>query len=491
MKKRFKFQVPNLGSFKRQGGSSILGLSIDAGRIEGVVLRRTNGSVQIQQAFSTALSLDPLTNAPELVGREIRNHLLAAGVRERRCVVALPLHWALTAHTKVPELPEGDVASYLSIEAERTFPCDVSTLMLATSRSDVGPTEKYATVVGISRNHVSALDNVLRAAQLKPVSFSLGLPALQPPESAASNGVVALAIGESHVGLQVTAGGGIVALRTLKDALETEAGQRQLRGEVLTRELRITLGQLSAEARRSIRRVRIFGSRDLAQRVADEIELRLEAMELDVELVSRYSASEFQVQIPSGAAVSEAFSLAARQLAGTPAKLEFLPPRVTKWQQYTTKYSSGRLQQAGIAAGAIAVVVAGAFLVQQIQLWRLQSQWSRISTNVEALEAMNGKIKQFRPWFDESVRSLRILRQLTEAFPEDGSVTAKTLEIRDLTAVTCSGVARDYQSLLRTVERLRAVPQIPEVNLGQTRGQSPNMQFTFNFVWSEGGGSGN
>jgi hypothetical protein len=104
---------------------------------------------------------------------------------------------------------------------------------------------------------------------------------------------------------------------------------------------------------------------------------------------------------------------------------------------------------------------------------------------------MNGKIKQFRPWFDESVRGLQILRRLTEAFPEDGSVTAKTIEIRDLTTVTCSGVARDYQALLRTVERLRTVPQIPEVNLGQTRGQSPNMQFKFDFVWNEGGSRGN
>jgi len=97
---------------KRQRLSSLLGLALDGSRLDGVVLRRTNGSLQVQQSFSTTLSLDPLTAAPELVGREIRNHLEAAGVRERHCVVGLPLKWALTMHTKLPDLPEADVASF-------------------------------------------------------------------------------------------------------------------------------------------------------------------------------------------------------------------------------------------------------------------------------------------------------------------------------------------------------------------------------------------
>ena len=75
-----------------------------------------------------------MTAAPELVGREIRNHLDAAGVRERHCVVGVPLKWALMAHTELPPLPEADAASLLQLEAERGFPCDVATLRLADSR---------------------------------------------------------------------------------------------------------------------------------------------------------------------------------------------------------------------------------------------------------------------------------------------------------------------------------------------------------------------
>src|SRR5688572_23025282 len=93
---------------KKRRASSVLGLSLDGSRLEGVVMRRTNGSVVVQKTFTTSLSLDPLTNDPELVGHEIRNHLDHAGVRERRCVVCVPLNWVLTLQTKLPELEEAD-----------------------------------------------------------------------------------------------------------------------------------------------------------------------------------------------------------------------------------------------------------------------------------------------------------------------------------------------------------------------------------------------
>src|SRR5204863_5209968 len=98
--------ILKIDTLKTSRLSVSLGLALDGSRLDGVVLRRTNGSLQPQQSFSVSLSLDPLTADPELVGREIRNHLDAAGVRERHCVVGLPLKWALTTHVDVPDLPE-------------------------------------------------------------------------------------------------------------------------------------------------------------------------------------------------------------------------------------------------------------------------------------------------------------------------------------------------------------------------------------------------
>ena len=99
--------------FKSNRARSVLGLSLDGNRLEAVVLRRSNGSLHVRQTISASLALSPLTDDPELVGREIRNHLDQAGVRERRCAVCLPLGWLLTLQTKLPELPEAERTSFL------------------------------------------------------------------------------------------------------------------------------------------------------------------------------------------------------------------------------------------------------------------------------------------------------------------------------------------------------------------------------------------
>jgi hypothetical protein len=491
MKNLLKLNFKGAEALKRGRGSSVLGLTLDGGKLDGVVLRRTNGSLQPQQTFSLSLSLDPLTNDPALVGREIRNQLDAAGVRERSCVFGLPLKWALTTHVLIPEMDGEDEASFLQIEAERSFPCDLQSLLLATSRYVTRAGQKHATLVGMPRNHVEALEKALRAAQLKPLSFSLALPALQPAAPDSSNGVLALTLGETHVGLQLTYAGGVAALRTLEGAIEMEGGNRRVKGDLVTREARITLGQLPEEIRQSVRRVRIFGPRESAQQLADEIELRLESMDLQVELAAQYASGEFEAQLPAGTPVSGALSLAARRVAGNGTGFEFLPPKVTPWQQFSARYSSGRLQRVGLVAAVVFVLMGGAFGVQQWQIWRLESEWGRMKKTVGEVELLKTKWRQYRPWYDESLRGLTIISKLTEAFPEDGTVTAKTLELRDLTTVTCTGVARDYTALLRTVERLRAVSQARDVSLGQTRGQSPALQFTLSFVWNEGPSNAN
>jgi hypothetical protein len=493
---------------KRKRLTSVLGLTLDGSRLEGAALRRTNGSLQLRQTFSVALSLDPLTAAPELVGREIRNHLDAAGVRERYCVVGVPLKWALTAHTELPPLPEADAASLLQLEAERGFPSDLATLRLGNSRCPLPAGKQLVTLAGIPNAQLTALEQVLAAAKLKPVSFSLGLTALQPPErriptrpaddvvssragsgSGAAAGVLTLAIGESQVGLQITRGG-VAALRALEGAIEDEAGRRELHADLVAREARITLGQLPADLRDAVKRIRIFGPRELAQQLADEMELRFEPMGLKVEIVSAYAPTEFGAQLPAEAPVSPAFSLAAWWLMGETPVFEFLPPKPSALEQLVARYASGRLRSAGAVGAGVVVLVGGLFLFQEIQLLLLRSQWSAMSARVQQLDGLQQEIRQYRPWFDDSFRSLTILRQLTLAFPEDGSVTARTVEIRDGNTVTCTGTAQDNGALLRTLNQLRTADGVTDVKLQQIRGKSP-MQFSFDIHYGNGGGNGN
>ena len=482
MKPDSKFQFR-----KRRKLTTVLGLVLDGGKLDGVVLRRTNGAVQRLQSFSAPLTLDPLTAAPELVGREIRNQLDAAGVRERDCVVGVPLKWVLTAQTELPPLPEADAASLLQLEAEKGFHADAATLQISHSRCALAGDKKFVLLAGIPSPHVAVLEQVLAAAKLKPVSFALGMAALQSAGDTKSGGVLALAVGESNVGLQITAGGGVAALRALEGAIETEGVHRTLHADVVTREARVTLGQLPGELRAQVKLIRVFGPRELAQPLADEMELRFEPMGLKVETVPGYAPDEFGVTLPPDAALSPAFSLGARGLTEQPPAFEFLPPKPTVIEQFVMKYSSGRLRTTGAVAAAVAAVVLGLFLFQQIQLWYFRSQWSRIQARVADLQTIENQIVQYRPWYDDTFRSLAILRQLSLAFPEDGAVTAKTIALRSDGTVNCSGNAQNNAALLATLADLRAADGVNNLKVEQIRGKSP-MQFVFSFKYGNGGG---
>jgi len=134
--------------------------------------------------------------------------------------------------------------------------------------------------------------------------------------------------------------------------------------------------------------------------------------------------------------------------------------------------------------------VALLFLGQQIELWHFRSQWSHMSAKVADLQNIEDQINQFRPWYDDTHRSLSILRQLTLVFPEDGSVTAKTIEIRDGNQINLSGTARDNASLLAMQARLRAAEDVSVVRVDQIRGKAP-IQFTFDFQYGNGGAHAN
>jgi hypothetical protein len=269
--------------------------------------------------------------------------------------------------------------------------------------------------------------------------------------------------------------------------VENEAGRRTLHTEVIARETRVTLGQLPAELRAQVKRIRIFGPRELAQPLADEMELRFEPMGLSVEVATAYAADEFGVTLPVGAAISSAFSLAANLLTGRIPAFEFLPPKPGLIEQFTKKYSSGRLRTAGAIAVGAAVIVIGFFLFQQIQLWRLRSQWTQIAAKVGQLEGVQANIRQYRPWYDGTYKNLAILRQLSLAFPEDGTVTAKNITVRDGDTVTCAGTARDSGALLAVEANLIKIPGVSGVHREQSRGTKPPLQFVFSFKFNNGG----
>ncbi len=458
---------------------TLLALSFEGGQARATVVRRTNGSATVLASRSLDGSAADGGADAESAGRALRQQLAEAGLTERRCVVVLPAAWILTVSSQLPDLPPADEADLLALEAEREFPEVPSDLHLGLLRGRLPDGSGVGVQVAVARDAVARLEAILRAARLQPVSFSVALPLLHQAAGGASDALTLTASGP-EVGMLAPGTEGVALARHLV----VPAEDADAAAAVLARELRVTLAQLPGGTAEHIRHLRIAGAGAGAERLAELARRAAGRLGLDVDQVTRFAPGAPGVRMADGTDLLPEVALAAVVLGGGKTPLEFLPPRVSAWQQWTTRFSSRGLAYAGTAGGALAVLVLGAFLVQQVQLSRLRSEWSGMATRVRDLEEIQQRIRRYRPWFDTTPRSLVILRRLTEAFPETGDVTAKTVEIRASGLVSCSGTATDNTALLQTLERLRAVPSIADVQVDQVRGRSP-MQFTFNFRWDD------
>jgi len=476
--------------FKFKRAASVLGLALDGNRLEAVVLRRSNGTLQVRQSVSASLALSPLTDDPELAGREIRNHLDAAGIRERRCAVCLPPSWLLTLQIQVPGLPEADRAGFLELEAERGFHGGPEALFTVHSLFQPAAGGQCATLMAVPRNNLNTLERVLRAAGLKPVTFGLGVGAVQPA-SGDTQRVITLLVRSSAIDLQVSGGGGIVALRSLDGAIETQGALKRISSELVAREIRITLGQLPGALAEGPGKIRIVGQGEMTRQFVREISPRLAAMGLSVEVSEKASNASFDKALPADLAASQAVALAAAWVRGADTTPEFLPPKVQPWQQWMSKgLSTRKLIWAGETAAGVVGCVLIAFAIQQWQLSGLRGNWARLEPKVTELTAIQDQIKQFRDYYGQAARDAGIWAKLAAVLPRDNSVSLKMLEVRDQGNVICSGVARDNDAFVRVFSKLSDdTTNISNVH-PEVRGQKP-MQFTLSFQWQGGAEHGN
>jgi hypothetical protein len=109
-----------------------------------------------------------------------------------------------------------------------------------------------------------------------------------------------------------------------------------------------------------------------------------------------------------------------------------------------------------------------------------------MKNSVAVVETVQGKIREFRPWFDSSVPSLTTARAITRAFPETGEIWLKQLNIRDDSKVMATGSSSDQNSLLATLDKLRITSGISNLELKSQQGSDP-IFFSFEFDWNPAG----
>ena len=452
---------------KRFEVRSTLAITVESGRVAVDLVRREAGGNRVTASFELPLGAEAVAANGEKAGKELAAQLAVAGIRERRCVVCIPANWALTTATDVPEVGADDLRGYLELRAEREFPIPVSDLRLAHSTFTSPDGKQRATLAAVPARKLEAIERMLAAAECRAVSISLGLDACLPKsELPAAMHFVA---NGTHVDLVIAAGGGIAAVRSLPSPADAEAFD----AATFSREVRITLGRLPDALRQQVTQARFSGAPVAAENLCLEIRQHLSRMGID---------SRLQRTAEGATHPGAALDAAELHLRHQPVAFEFLAPEINHWQNVARQFDDRRRRWiAGSIAGAI-LLLAITFLVRSHIASSLDAEWNGMRRKVADLEALQQRIRQFRPWFEAAPQSLQIVEGLAAAFPDQGDVWAKSVQVTDGTKVTCAGFARNQSALLAWFDRLRARKDVTGLQVQQVRGENP-IQFSITYKW--------
>jgi hypothetical protein len=428
--------------------SALLGLVFEDEAVLATLARTEADELPAPLRLPCALDRDD----PVLLGRALRRALRAAGWKWDRCVVGLPTEWCLALATTVPDLSPEDLDAFLALEAERGLPSDLADWVIGRCTS-AEPSGKQVLQVALSRPRLARIETMLRAAGLRPTLITATLAAAA---LAGTRPAIVVRQGRSSGALCLAAPSGVVTLRSVGTTDDSLAE--------LARELRITREAQPALPPQAPARLLVITSRPEVVSASDGRD--------PVTAFGRAAS----VEVHADDVLPGLLLTAVRNDSSSLPSLR--PATPARWSALLQRPGSRRLRTLALAAAAGLVVVAAAFAWREIQLQALRHDWSALRPEVQRLSDVQTRLREFRAWDDPSLPSLALLRLVSEAFPESGTVTARSVELRPPSSITVSGSAREHGALLATVDRLRQQPSVRNVRVEQIRGQSP-AQFTF------------
>lgn len=476
---------------------SIIALTISSERIDVARVRGpVTGELTSRRFDPVKVGADEVLRNPERAGAVLAAALEAAGLKDKRCAVAVPPAWALTASTDLPSVESEDLRGYLELRAEREFPIPASELRVAFSAYSLPDGTQRATLAALPSKRLEAVEAMLAVAGRRATSVTLDLDdCFHAERTAASDANLHFLVDGGYADVVVLAGGGVAALRTLtgpssKPPAEGTNGEEpagagtlepptasngEFNPATFCREVRITLGRLPTAIQEQVRAAD-FGGEPVAARALCE--------------TTREGLRRMGIALPADPNVMRERPApprsATRHLRRQTVPFEFIVPRPARWEVWFHRFNTKTGRKVAAALAAVILLPMLGFFVRSEQESALNKRWAAMNANVNELDALQQKIRKFRPWFDRKPTGVQLLESLFAAFPDAGDVWAKGIQINGA-KVTCTGFARNQPALLAMLDRLRHRPDVTNLQTQQIRGDNP-VQFTIVYHWGAEGG---
>ncbi|AQQ09128.1 Fimbrial assembly protein (PilN) [Sedimentisphaera cyanobacteriorum] len=218
--------------------------------------------------------------------------------------------------------------------------------------------------------------------------------------------------------------------------------------------------------------------------------------------VNRYvQTQKLKGSLPEDAAVNmpedfsktmdrDAARLTAEQYLSSSLKIDFLAGRL---QPQNGRISRSIILKAGLAAAA-AVILAGVFSYDTWMRFKdmkaTETKLAEISEQSQQAEKIIERVKFARGWFDKQPVRLDMLKELTEAFPAEGSVWVNSIASDSGLGQVVTGRAVSEKAVNKTIDRIKASPGMKSVKTLYIRKSGKGrdvFEFAVSFDFEEAG----
>jgi hypothetical protein len=452
--------------------SRVVGIALGDAHFSFVQVARVPSGIEIFKAGTVPFKVNPATDPPEITGKEIHRILSESGVRARHCLVCIPTAWLLTMPVELPAALSGDdLQDYLKIQAEQEFCFSAGESALALSRT---PGTERGTLAATSLARVRRVQEICQFARLKIVGLA---PSIALVKGAASAAILMSDLGtDLGVGTDST----MEAMRVLVPG-NPLSGMDESGLGAMVRELKIALGgKTSTDPPLDLA---LYGYGSTLDELRETLEEELPGLACNCP------------PIPSGlvvgteAAVLQLPAYNAAKLFLEKAPLPFAFENALKSKNgFAFNGAAGlkRYRNVAVAAVAAVLLIVGTYFGQWANLLRLRGACGELQPGAVKVETMRREAKELGAWYETQATSLDLLRIITEAFPETGTVWLNNMSVDSEMNLRLNGKATSRQAWLTMHDKLLKTPGVRELRIQQTRADAKNgeaLSFSLNFTY--------
>lgn len=458
------------------GKKRVTGLALEQGRIVAAEVESRGGRYALSRAAEWAFPDGLSWQEPRELGERLGEWLREEGFG-LRAVVGLPARWLVTATHQVPPVEEGALPDLLRLAAERAFSLPAEDMVYdhasAPPAGEAGP----ALLVGATRDRMEAVASAAEAAGLKLGAVTSTGAVLALASADGADTVTAHLGPEGLEGARVTDG----RVRSLRH-VPPPSSDRARSGAALQLAIRSVLTGAEPASGDGPERVDLYDAVGLGPDV-----VRHAGAALGVEFTRDPSPS---VQDLDAAETGPARAAPAAALAVGGFERDRLPFDLT--EPRLARRRDGRWRRWGLravlAVAALVALAAGVLLdraARRREIAELEQKLEELEPSIKAAENVVETVETARGWYDRRPALLDCLVSITEAFPEEGSLWATSLALREDMRGVLSGKSAGERAVLDVLDGMKASGRFDEVRLlylRETRGGAGESAFAIDFT---------